>query len=409
MKICHVVPIYTPGTLFGSSKYIQDISKGLAIRGHHVTVLTANAITGRGWVDPLFGKYSPRKEEISDDVRVKRMRTKWGVTLSMYGLSRAGFLFPDSIRNVVSILSVGPFLPGLEEEFEKEGYEAIHVTPAPFALVYLVWKACKAMGKPFVCSPFVHFEDPRFINPLLWRIIGDAVAIVACSYHEKERMEEMGIDPSKVVVLPMAIYPHEWKHAGGEVFRRKYGLEGKKVILFAGTKSYNKGAIHVLEAVSRIRQSLENVVLVTLGLSTKEWTRRKESDSGVNLLDLGYVSEEEKKGAFDACDLFVMPSRYDSFGIVYLEAWNCSKPVIGARVGAIPEVIEDGKDGLLVEFGDVEHLSSAIMHLLTDPALRRQMGERGREKVLERFNWQANIEKIEKVYQEVRGDADRMD
>jgi len=72
MNICHIIPIYLPGALFGSSKYVQDISNGLAKKGHYLTVLTANAITGRGWVDPLFGKYSSVKEEMIDRVRVKR-------------------------------------------------------------------------------------------------------------------------------------------------------------------------------------------------------------------------------------------------------------------------------------------------------------------------------------------------
>jgi glycosyltransferase involved in cell wall biosynthesis len=119
---------------------------------------------------------------------------------------------------------------------------------------------------------------------------------------------------------------------------------------------------------------------------------------GKNLLDLGYVSEEEKRDAFDACDLFVMPSRYDSFGIVYLEAWKCGKPVIGAKVGAIPEVIEGGKDGLLVEFGDVEQLSSAILYLLNHLDVCKEMGEAGRRKVMDKFNWQKNIGKIEDVF-----------
>jgi glycosyltransferase involved in cell wall biosynthesis len=97
-----------------------------------------------------------------------------------------------------------------------------------------------------------------------------------------------------------------------------------------------------------------------------------------------------------------MPSRYDSFGIVYLEAWKCGKPVIGARVGAIPEVIDDGKDGLLVEFGNVDQLISTIRHLLRDADLRREMGEAGRKKVEEKFNWQKNIGRIEKVFSGVK-------
>jgi len=400
MKICHVVPIYTPGPLFGSSKYIQDISKGLAIKGHHVTVLTVNAITGRGWVDPLFGKYTPRREETIDGVRVKRGRTKWEITFPMYLLNRAGGRFlPGAIRNLVSILSAGPYFSNLQGEFEGERYEAIHVTPAPFALVYLVWKACKALGKPFVCSPFAHFEDPRFRNPLLWKIIRDAAIIIACSHYEKGKMEEMGIDPSRVVVLPMAIYPQEWEDADGERFRRKYGLEGKKIILFAGAKSYDKGALHLLRALPGLRQKMNDVVLVSIGLPTFEWKRERNLFRDGPLLDLGYVSEEEKRGAFSACNLFVMPSRYDSFGIVYLEAWNCAKPVIGARVGAIPEIIDEGKDGLLVEFGDIDRLSSAILHLLERPDLCKEMGEKGRKKVIDRFNWEKNIGRIEEVFE----------
>ena len=116
---------------------------------------------------------------------------------------------------------------------------------------------------------------------------------------------------------------------------------------------------------------------------------------------LGYVTEEEKRDAFDACDLFVMPSRYDSFGIVYLEAWRRGKAVIGARVGAIPEVIEEGRDGLLVEFGDVDQLASSVSYLLNSPDLCREMGERGREKVFKKLNWGKTLPLIEKVYEEI--------
>jgi len=197
----------------------------------------------------------------------------------------------------------------------------------------------------------------------------------------------------------MGINWEEWEDCDGERFRRKYALTGKRLILFVGTKSYNKGAIHLLEAVGRISKEMKDVTLVSIGLPTGEWKRKRSILSKTHLLDLGYVSEEEKKDAFVACDLFAMPSRYDSFGIVYLEAWRCAKPVIGAKVGAIPEVIEEGEDGLLVEFGDVDQLTSAIISLLSHPDLCQRMGEKGRRKVGERFNWQKNIGKIEDVFE----------
>ena len=399
MKICHVVPIYSPGTLFGSSRYVQDISNRLARKGHLLTVLTANAITGRGWVDPLFGKYSSEKEEMINGVRVKRLKTRWQITSTMFLLKRiGGWFLPDSIGNIVSFLSAGPYLSNLKKEFQNERYGAIHVTPSPYALVYLVWRACKALRVPFVCSPFIHYEDPRFKNPLLWKVLEDATFVIACTHYEKERMIRMGIDPSKIHLIPMGIDSNEWENADGERFRRKYGLKGKKLILFAGPKGYDKGALHLLDAVQRLRQKMEDLVLVSIGLPTKMWQKKKRMLDESNLLDLGYLNEEEKRDAFAACDIFVLPSRYDSFGIVYLEAWRCGKPVIGAKVGAIPEVIEEDRDGLLVEFGDVEQLTSKMLYLLNHPDLCRKMGETGRNKVIERFNWQKNIGKIEEVF-----------
>ena len=400
MNVSHVVPIYLPGILPGCSKYVQDISSILSGKGHHVTILTAHAITGRGWVDPLFGRYSSKKEETISGVRVKRLKTRWQITSSMYLLRRiVGDFLPNSIGNVVSLLSAGPYLSNLEKELKRERNEVIHVTAFPFGLVWLVWKACKALGKPFACTPLIHFEDPNHRNPLLWKALKDATGVIACSNYEKEGMMKMGIHPSKIHLVPMGINFDEWEDCDGERFRRKYGLTGKRLILFVGTKGYNKGAIHLLEAVGKIAKDMGDVTLVSLGLPTEEWKRKRSTLHKAHLLDLGYVSEEEKRDAFDACDLFAMPSRYDSFGIVYLEAWRCAKPVIGANVGAIPEIIEEGEDGMLVKFGDVNQLASTMLHLLKNSDLCKRMGEKGRRKVVERFNWQKNIGKIEDVFE----------
>lgn len=404
MKICHVLPIYLPGILPGCSKYVQDISAILLKKGHRATVLTADAITGRGWVDPLFGKYSSKKEEMINGVRVRRVKTRWQITSSMHLLRKiAGDFLPDRFRNVTSLLSAGPYLSDLEKEVKSERYEVIHVTAFPFALVWLVWKACKAIGRPFACTPLIHFEDPSHKNPLLWKTLKDADAVIACSNYEKEGIIKMGIHPSKIHLIPMGINLDEWKDSGGgERFRRKYGLRGKRIILFVGTKSYNKGALHLLQAMKGIREEVKDLVFVSLGSPTKDWIKKRGTLSEGSLLDLGYVSEEEKRDAFDACDLFVMPSRYDSFGIVYLEAWRCGKPVIGAKVGAIPEVIEEGEDGLLVEFGHVEQLISKTLYLLKNPDLCKRMGETGKRKVAEKYNWQKNIGKIEEVFEGVK-------
>jgi len=102
---------------------------------------------------------------------------------------------------------------------------------------------------------------------------------------------------------------------------------------------------------------------------------------------------------FDACDVFVMPSRADSFGIVYLEAWARGKPVVAARAGAMPDVIRHGVDGVLVEFGNVKGIADAITSLLRDKGLRERLGDAGRRRVVEEHDWSIIGEKTKEVYE----------
>jgi len=101
------------------------------------------------------------------------------------------------------------------------------------------------------------------------------------------------------------------------------------------------------------------------------------------------VSEADKLDLLAAGQVFAMPSRSDSFGIVYLEAWSYGVPVIGADAGGVPDVITDGQDGLIVPFGDVATLASSIARLLDTPELRDRLGSAGRRKVLGRWTWDA--------------------
>ncbi len=103
-----------------------------------------------------------------------------------------------------------------------------------------------------------------------------------------------------------------------------------------------------------------------------------------------------------ATDLFAMPSRIDSFGIVYLEAWAYGVPVIGCRAGGVPDVIDDGQDGVLVDYGDEAGLATAIEGLLADPERRRAMGRQGRAKVEAHYTWDRIYRGLAAVYQELR-------
>jgi glycosyltransferase involved in cell wall biosynthesis len=102
---------------------------------------------------------------------------------------------------------------------------------------------------------------------------------------------------------------------------------------------------------------------------------------------LGSVTDEDKRDLLAAAAVVAMPSRSDSFGIVFLEAWLYSVPVVGAAAGGIPEVVSDGQDGYVVPFGDVDALAGRLARLLAEPALARRMGEAGRCKTLAQHTW----------------------
>jgi len=108
--------------------------------------------------------------------------------------------------------------------------------------------------------------------------------------------------------------------------------------------------------------------------------------------------EEEKAEIFAACDVFVSPSGHESFGITFIEAWSAGKPVVGCRSGAIPSVVDEWQDGLLVPYQDAPQLAAAILELLHDEGLRARMGERGREKVLANHTWERAVARFREAY-----------
>ena len=109
----------------------------------------------------------------------------------------------------------------------------------------------------------------------------------------------------------------------------------------------------------------------------------------------GRVDNDEGKYAYyDACDLFVMPSRFEAFGLSFLEAWHAAKPVLGGNRGGSTEIIEDGFDGVIVDPDDVLAVGRTICNLMRDPARLRQMGRRGRVKARQRFGTAAMADNI---------------
>jgi len=133
--------------------------------------------------------------------------------------------------------------------------------------------------------------------------------------------------------------------------------------------------------------------------------RFRAQNEGAAFLDrvifAGKVSDAELERQLARCDVFVAPSRYESFGLVFLEAMIFGKPVVGCRAGGMTEVIHEGVSGLLAEPGDAESLAAALTQLLTDPAKRAAMGQAGRARFLAHFTREKMTDRTLDFYREV--------
>ena len=116
---------------------------------------------------------------------------------------------------------------------------------------------------------------------------------------------------------------------------------------------------------------------------------------------LGQLDDRQKRDFFAAIDVFALPSRSDSFGLVLPEAWANGVPCVGYRAGGISWVIRDGVDGLLVRCGDIAALAAALTRLVGDAALRTRMGEAGRARIPIEFDWAGRLSLVRDVYEEV--------
>jgi starch synthase len=177
----------------------------------------------------------------------------------------------------------------------------------------------------------------------------------------------------------------------------------RPLLLFVGNQTANKGLEVLLKALTIMR---ENCVAVIAGaIRSKEDNARLVAECGLGAADSRYrftdfLSKDELRALYQSVDAFVFPSKADTLPLVILEAMGSSLPVVASRVGGIPfEVTEE--TGLLVPPGDAASLAAALDRICASPEERRGMGRRGRQRVVERFDWQTSAAAAVTIYREI--------
>ncbi len=224
-------------------------------------------------------------------------------------------------------------------------------------------------------------------------VAGLSHRLLTYSQFEKTQIiEQGGIPEGKIVPIYPGVeivYPTLEELAA---FRSTHGLVGKMVISHVARLSAFKGTDKLIQVLPQVRQRTGcDVVLLLVGRTME----REYLDGLVRGLEVephvrftGPLSERELNLAYAASDVFALPSEYESFGFVFLEAMAHAVPVIGVRTGGVPEVISNGETGFVLNSSeDLQGLANMLSQLVIDTSLRQHMGEQARQWVTSQFGW----------------------
>lgn len=237
-------------------------------------------------------------------------------------------------------------------------------------------------------------------------VFKSANALIVNSRATKELVENYSFPSSQIYIVNPGTDSAKFKLDGvNEAIKKKYQLEGKKVLLTASRLVPKKNHENVLKALTFVVKEIPNLIYLILGDG-------QEKDKLIKLTQdlrlenyvkfLGYIEPEDMPMYYNVCDVFVMTSKtvdidYESFGIVFLEANACEKPVIGGKSGGITDAVIDGITGLLVNPENIHEISQAIIRLLTDSEYAQRLGKNGRKYVQEKMDWNRVGNNIETV------------
>ena len=189
----------------------------------------------------------------------------------------------------------------------------------------------------------------------------------------------------------------------------------KFTVLYLGRLEKRKGIRDLFDAIPAVLQAVPNAEFIIAGADNSArdgfldqhsmdyatYFHKTYPTLASHVSFLGQVSEEKLHQLYQTCDLFVAPSLYESFGLIYIEAMNYAKPVIGCRAGGIPEVVDDGVTGKLVDPNAPAQLAEAIISFLKNPKQLYEMGTAGRQQLMERFTYVQMAKQYAAVYRKV--------
>lgn len=200
-------------------------------------------------------------------------------------------------------------------------------------------------------------------------------------------------DPHKIIVLYNGVILPQYK-------KQDYSDQN---VLFLGRLGARKGTYDLLKAVPKVLEAVPDAVFYLGGDGDLKECERIVNEQKLNehVKILGWVRNEEKEAYLKKCSTFVLPSYSEGMPMSVLEAMSYGLATISTNAGGIPQIIENGVNGIRIDAGDVHALSRSLIELLLHPQDKQIIGTYGRKRIQEKFNVENNIERLCEIYKEI--------
>jgi glycogen synthase len=385
---------YPPVIEGGLARHVRKLAEALVRQGVGVDVLTRGVDAG-----PPTGQ--PGTDELAG-VRIHRVAEPgWPRDLDRF------VAWVEQMNR--DMLAAGEALA------EENRYELIHGHD------WLVAKASAALAErievPYVTTVhatehgrhqgWVQDAPQCHIHSVERWMASRADGVIVCSHYMRGHVADIfDIDERRITVIPNGIDPSELQPAGDlRALRARFAAPHEKLVLLVGRLVYEKGFQLALDALPGVVRQVENVRYLVAGSGTHEHELKAQAER-LGLAEhgdfLGWIGDDVLHSLYRIADLCVVPSIYEPFGLVALEAMASGCPCIVADTGGLREVVPVGERvGLRFNGGDPEHLGVMIERLLVDDALRERLVTEASEHVL-RFDWDDIAQRTRGVYSQLR-------
>jgi glycogen synthase len=393
MKVLMVSWEYPPVVIGGLGRHVHHLSTALAAAGHEVVVLSRRP----SGTDPST---HPSSDEMNEDVRVVAAaqdpheftfgKDMMAWTLAMghamvrTGLSlkkkRSGRPWRPDVVHAHDWLVAHPAV-ALSEFYDVPMVSTIHATEA---------------GRH---SGWVSGSLSRQVHAVESWLVRESDSLITCSASMRDEITELfGPGLAEVTVIRNGIDAARWPFAE----RRHHGVAGgPPELLFVGRLEYEKGVHDAIAALPRIRRAHPGTTLTIAGDGTQQdWLVEQARKHRVLKATrfVGRLDHAELLAALHRADAAVLPSHYEPFGLVALEAAAAGTPLVTSNIGGLGEAVINGETGMSCPPRDVARLAEAVGAVLDDPAAAQRRAWAARKRLTSDFDWHTVADETAQVY-----------